>query len=294
MTHLDDDATYTIEITLSFFVKKEIRNYLTKEIPREIADMILVDLDLGSVVSLASTCKDLRASLLQTCAHLKHLQAARDKMATGATPTMIVMDDNIGRRVRQLFSTYFPDDPQGFRNLLGNTRAIVSGSSALHVLGNMAWVPGDLDVIVPGQTEIELRMFLMENGYSETSRFDHRGDPYVRRLARIHVIKFSRGENKIDVIVTDAFQDTPIEVALSHHSTPAMNYITATHVHCPFATLTFNSQMAFNLKERDFSAHGVKAAIRKYGMKRGFRLNEKGSLLPDVQWESMVNWMASY
>ena len=115
--------------------------------------MILVDLDLGSVVSLASTCKDLRASLLQTCARpsLKHLQAARDKMATGATPTMIVMDDNIGRRVRQLFSTYFPDDPQGFRNLLGNTRAIVSGSSALHVLGNMAWVPGDLDVIVPAR-----------------------------------------------------------------------------------------------------------------------------------------------
>ena len=67
--------------------------------------------------------------------------------------------------------------------------------------------------------------------------------------------------------VSDASKNSPIEIALSHHSTPVMIYIT---VHCPFPALTFQQQMAFNFKTGDVNQHGVKVAMKKYVIDRDF------------------------
>jgi hypothetical protein len=105
-------------------------------------------------------------------------------------------------------------------------------------------------------------------------------------------MKFSCGSKKIDVVVTDACVRSPIEIALSHHSTPAMNYITATHIHCPFPALTFHGQMAFNLKPYNVNQQGIKVAIKKYAVERGFKWI--GFRPPAIKWETLENWTASY
>ncbi len=200
-------------------------------------------------------------------------------------------EHNISRRVLKLFAAYFPHDPQGFRRCLDDTRAIISGSSALRVLvGRMTWSPSDLDIIVPAQMEAQLTLFLFANGYCEMPRLGHGDEQYADSC--VNVVKFCDGHNTVDLIVADACQLQPIEVALSHHSTPAMNYITATHVHCPFPALTFNEQMAFNFSTERVRAHGVKVAINKYAVQRGFKW--LGFRPPSVQWDSLQRWKVAY
>jgi len=198
----------------------------------------------------------------------------------------------VSRKVIPLFASYFPRNVQGFRRLLKDTRSIISASSALYILvGHSTWIPGDLDIIVPLQTLIQVIVFLCDQGFYQVSCCSHE-DTYAQGLTVVNVRKFRHGSKKIDLIVTDACVHSPIEIALSHHSTPAMNYITSTHIHCPFPALTLHNQMAFNFKHSDVHQDGIKIAVKKYAVERAFKWI--GFPPPAVVWEAMEDWALPY
>src|SRR6266852_4215538 len=190
-----------------------------------------------------------------------------------------------------------PQSSEAIRCLLPSRPSGISPLFGRHACHNI-WLVGtpcpcrthDLDIIVPAQMEAQLTLFLFANGYCEMPRLGHGDEQYADSC--VNVFKFCDGRNTVDLIVADACQLQPIEVALSHHSTPAMNYITATHVHCSFPALTFNEQMAFNFSTERVRAHGVKVAINKYAVQRGFKW--LGFRPPSVQWDSLQRWKVAY
>ena len=293
LAHITTNVEYTLNITLSFGLRDNTGCLLLERLPREVFDLIIDELNITSVLSLALTCKRLHGVLLESHPdrHANAAPPAQQLCMFNGLRLTVPTEHNISRRVLKLFAAYFPHDPQGFRRCLDDTRAIISGSSALHVLiGRTTWLPSDLDIIVPAQMEAHLTLFLFANGYFEVPRLGH-GDGQYADLC-INVVKFCDGRNTVDLIVADACNLRPIDIALSHHSTPAMNYITATHVHCPFPALTFNEQMAFNFSADHVRAHGVKVAINKYAVQRGFKW--LGFRPPSVQWDTLQRWKVAY
>lgn len=133
--------------------------------------------------------------------------------------------DYMEKRRKSLFSTFIKD-VDGFTDMMEETGTIIGGSSALQLFQakSEAFVLWDMDVYVTKDFEEEVIDHLKEDEDYKVTRTVMRKRNYDSSSI-IKVNKLARGNQMIDVIVTDwASAIVPI---LQYHSTAVMNYITA-------------------------------------------------------------------
>ncbi|KAL8276866.1 hypothetical protein RQP46_010694 [Phenoliferia psychrophenolica] len=114
------------------------RRYPISTLPSEIVQTISSFLPLPSVQSLSQA-----------------IPAFRDVLSTEAT-----------RRMNELLSPYFQSNIKGFVDLIIKTRSLIAASAVLYAFqGKMeSWTPGDLDLVVPGGSSVNVVvLYLMDH-----------------------------------------------------------------------------------------------------------------------------------
>ena len=166
----------------------------------------------------------------------------------------------------------FFSDVQGFQQMLRSCDAVMSGSSALHILlpaKTTSWVPINLDIYVLSLHYHHLSVLLDIYGYQKI----HKGKENVSRCSSslIHnVVTFANGDQQIDVIVLKiAGGISPI---LQFHSMAVMNFFRADHLFCAYPALTLNHLAKVNPGPLYFDRFWCCTlnALLKYA-ERGFR-----------------------
>ncbi|KAI5992236.1 hypothetical protein EDD15DRAFT_2368509 [Pisolithus albus] len=165
-------------------------------------------------------------------------------------------------------------------DLLHTCDAVVSGSTALHVLlpvYGTAWAPGDLDIYVAPPTSQCLLQKLLFEGYTTVKDVDlnEKGYTYFK-IARLFVL--TKGHRHIDVIVSST--SCAISPILQFHSMAVMNFISADTIFCCYPTLTLRHLSMMNAAFLYFGASTgtVMEAVTKY-QGRGFRFVKYGEMM---------------
>ena len=130
--------------------------------------------------------------------------------------------------------------------MLRSCDAVVSGSSALHILLPLkftSWVPADLNIYVPSLHYHYLYVLLEIHGYHKIREGKENVSPYTFSLIRT-VTTFVNGNQQIDVIVSkNAGGISPI---FQFHSSMVMNFFGPNHFFCAYPALTLNLLMKIN------------------------------------------------
>ena len=133
-------------------------------------------------------------------------------------------------------SCFFPD-VEGFRKMLRSCDAIVSSSSALHILlppKSTTWIPVDLDIYVASSQFHYLKLLLVGHGYHLLHEGNTNDNP--NSFSFIHTVAtFGNGTQQIDVIISNTANIGPI---FQFHSTTVMNFFSADHIFCAYPDLT--------------------------------------------------------
>ncbi|KAF5373471.1 hypothetical protein D9615_009486 [Tricholomella constricta] len=225
-------------------------------------DEIAVHVPISAVIALSQTHSSLRGKLPA------HLRQSFDEM---------------------LASRITRNNVNGFRNLLLKTRAVISGSTALHfILRETHWNPGDFDIYAPFGTGYTIVHWLMDNeGYrivsdgSKSFLFhphsvpvpaeNHNCDwitdlgdfPAAHRSSRSPRMRYESTDSDIyRVYKLCSTNDTFIDVVESSkpsflppitkfHSTLVMNYITPDCVVVLYPKLTFKREGILQFRDEN-------------------------------------------
>jgi hypothetical protein len=197
---------------------------------------------------------------------------------------------HIKRRLAALIRPFFPD-PSDFLCALTKTHSVISGSQALSFMippFQGRWKPKDMDIYTNSDNVIALISYIEQCGYTRAGT-DGRGIQcmedieddklYVRLGGISHVIKMSKEEKQIDIIVSN--RTSPIYPIFFFHTTLVQNFISGKGFFSAYPTLTDNSKAILN--PISFSPHKYPTAkigvcVQKYN-ERGF---ETGMKLADV------------
>jgi hypothetical protein len=130
-------------------------------------------------------------------------------------------------RIRSATSHYFPDQ-LAFHQLLEQTGAVVSGSTALYVATGGTFTPGDIDLLVDTQHVQECVDFLVGQGYHKITVPSNSYYYYRRRKSDFGLRRFviGIGDRKIDLLIAPEGL-IATDLISNYHSTCVMNAITA-------------------------------------------------------------------
>lgn len=126
--------------------------------------------------------------------------------------------------IDELYKRFF--DPEPFREAHSQSRALVSGSTALQFFTGYRWET-DLDIYVQAGRWTPSANFLMRSGYIEASE--------RTRYKCMEVFNFLKGNKKVQVMQN---YNDPIESIAGFHSTVVMNFMTADFAYCIFPKRT--------------------------------------------------------
>ncbi|KAI6156988.1 hypothetical protein BKA82DRAFT_60127, partial [Pisolithus tinctorius] len=173
-------------------------------------------------------------------------------------------------RIRALAARFFRD-PEILMDVLRSCDAVISGSSALHLLlpaSYTTWSPTDLDIYVPLRTFHYLTWLLNNHGYSSVSKgaINHSTYSYSK-IASVYT--FSDGVRTMDVVVSKT--SAAFSPLFQFHSTALMNFVSHDRISCAYPSLTLHHLSLINpglLYANCFSDKHIDA-LQKYVL-RGF------------------------
>ena len=164
------------------------------------------------------------------------------------------------------------DDPVSFQCMMRRTRAIISGSTALHHILRQptAWQPGDVDLLVPHHRFRDVTRFILAlpgavivNEYSQKYKTPATGFSHIvqvqTRLVKFDIIQSSEG--------------SPFHPIAYYYGTHVMNAITADFVICSYPTLTLHGRSFLVPRRNQNMTDAIMRAVRKY-KERGFQFME--------------------
>lgn len=187
------------------------------------------------------------------------------------------------QRLERLLTCFIPDLP-AFQSMLCDTRAVISGSTALSYLtGDSEWMAADLDIYTPFNSFDAVRThFLSVQGYAEvipvivTSEEvvdeDDEMD-YSRMQGVARYTKLAKGEHIVDVLCSET--DSPLFPISAFWTTLVMNYIGAEGFCCAYPMLTLRRQGLINprnIQEDQPMSARIVECLDKYSA-RGFHLH---------------------
>ncbi|KAI6004663.1 hypothetical protein EDD15DRAFT_2155331 [Pisolithus albus] len=174
-------------------------------------------------------------------------------------------------RLSCVANQYFANG-DNFKAMLRSCDAIISGSTALHLLlpeYGTRWTPKDLDIYVPLATSTALLNRLHYEGYTIDNQVHMNDVSYT--YSHVHeVVVLCKGPNKIDVVISRT--STALTPIFQFHSTVVMNFVSADTFFCSYPRLTLRRLSMVNAGPLYCSPHRrrVLDAVRKY-QSRGIR-----------------------
>ncbi|KAL1941336.1 hypothetical protein VTO73DRAFT_7153 [Trametes versicolor] len=162
----------------------------------------------------------------------------------------------------------FLRQPVVFRNILRLTSAIISGSTALHVLDidrAHDWTPSDLDIYVPVHNARRLISYLcVEEGYSAYDT-DNSKYPYYPPSGMRGVTHLRRSGLEIDIIQSST--RSALHPLPYFWSTHVMNYLTADSFCIAYPDFTLRGHGLFNpvqLVDFEYPRPRTLSVVKKY------------------------------
>lgn len=212
----------------------------------DIRDMILKELDLGSI---------------------QDLEAGFHKVSR---PPGIQAETIAVERFRIALLRYFPE-PSAFATIMLQTGTIIGGSTALSIVEGGAWVPEDLDLIVMERYFNRLREYLVKQGFVMDIVLRRRPAPGYEtnsRQGRFSYRRFTKNPLKIDVSIcsVEGSNMTPASFILRYHFSFAMNFVSGEGAYSFFAAETFKGRGYRNKNARE---ERLERVIMKYAA-RGY------------------------
>lgn len=129
-------------------------------------------------------------------------------------------------------------NPENLFAVLGWTKAIISGSTALCFMMKPSmhsnWSPGDLDIYCSRQGSASLISYFRFEGYTITRRWSDELYPSVEGIA--DVISITNRNKKIDIVITNA--TSAFYCIMRFHVTAVMNFLSADGFFSAYPTLT--------------------------------------------------------
>ncbi|KAF1984300.1 hypothetical protein K402DRAFT_406259 [Aulographum hederae CBS 113979] len=131
----------------------------------------------------------------------------------------------------------FFKDPIAFRSVLGQFRAIVSGSFALQFLERVIWPESDLDVIAEeGESMEGLARYLIDcEGYTFSGRQDFHSYKFERGVCENYLL----GTKKVQLISAENHICPLLPVFCGYYTTAIVNFITWNAAYSVFPHATF-------------------------------------------------------
>ena len=148
------------------------------------------------------------------------------------------------------------------RAIMTDTRAVISGSTALAVLLGGEFVPQELDIYVNAKGFIAILGFLMDHGYQVVMPQPHYAHRKDYHPTNILTLKRDGVEEKIDLIRTEVHVLTAIT---EFHSTAVMNYIAFYGIVCLYPEWTMQ-------RSRLVTGRNVPYEILDKYRRRGFNI----------------------
>ncbi|KAK7675916.1 hypothetical protein QCA50_021149 [Cerrena zonata] len=173
------------------------------------------------------------------------------------------------------------DRPVAFRDMMRLTKAIITGSTALHYILRRpsAWQPADTDVIVPRQSFETALTFIMQLPDANV-QFDSDVEPnhVYPRLGQGYkrLVKVTTRYGVIDVMQSSS--QSPFNPLPNFWGTHVMNALTADSFICPYPKLTYHRTALVRFRRQHPNAS---AMTHKYKA-RGFVLYASNRHLSDL------------
>ncbi|KIO11585.1 hypothetical protein M404DRAFT_126231 [Pisolithus tinctorius Marx 270] len=142
-------------------------------------------------------------------------------------------------------ATPFFKDPDILPHILRMCDAVISGSTALHLLlpeNTTEWTPTDLNIYVPEHCYPHLRILLKHQCYKILRK--HKTTAIYSQSAIASVITWVKGNRHIDIVVSNT--DVAVSPIFQFHSTAVMNFISADHIFCAYPALTLQGLSILN------------------------------------------------
>lgn len=217
---------------------------------------------------MTALCKELKEHIMDS------LNLTQLTLFAKASPIFHTgVEEYLHRRKLILFARFL-NSIDDFNNILQSTGAVISGSSALNIVQAKegAVEINDLDVYTTQTNFNQLVQFLeKKEKYKLIGNFSRPpAGPYnTSGISRL--LRFKKGDNKIDVIVTNmSAAPSPI---FQFHTTVVMNFISADTIFCAYPAWTLN--MMGLIHPRMYKQNSTNLAtingLAKY-VKRGFSL----------------------
>ena len=173
-----------------------------------------------------------------------------------------------------LLSSVSPD-PEGFRRMMKDTGAVISGSMALHFVLRRpkSWNPGDMDLIAPKSRFAEVLDYVKTlPGASVTMDITSKDNARypMQEVGFRRVVKVSTAQGAIDVIQSKT--ESALYPIPFYWGTHVMNALTWEACICAYPSLTLN-HLAYVTARRDHPSTAL--AMAKY-VARGFTVLFEG------------------
>ncbi|KAJ7720713.1 hypothetical protein B0H16DRAFT_1227641, partial [Mycena metata] len=131
---------------------------------------------------------------------------------------------------------------------------IVSGSTALLMITDLDFQPGDIDIYVPeSQEDTAIALALKNHSFSLTKSMK---PPYENNTAIKTVHWLKKDEKKMNIMVVKG--ENAVLAIFQFHSTVVMNFLSSTGVYCAYPSLTLSNRALPNLPImlREIAAEG--------------------------------------
>ena len=191
--------------------------------------------------------------------------------------------DHVKRRLAVLINPFFTN-PSNFLNALTKTHSIISGSQALRFMMppfQDCWKPDDMDIYTNLRNVAALISYMESQGYSRSGTDGERirgiedlrmHEVYAKQGGVSHVIKMSKIDKKIDIIVSSRV--SPIYPLFFFHTTLVQNFISGQGFFSTYPNITDKGKALLNPMSfwpRKMPTAKIKTCIEKY-VGRGFEI----------------------
>ena len=146
--------------------------------------------------------------------------------------------DYIEERKKKL-ALHFFKNAESFFDTLSHANAVISGSTALHLLlpaVTTNWVPSDLDLYVPSSGYSKLEHWIARQGYCISHVGERAGNVYLYATME-QKLRFSNGLRTIEIVVSKT--EAACAPIFQFHSTAVMNFFSAERIFCAYPKHTF-------------------------------------------------------